>query len=229
MLALSWVQYGSGYRSDLRLLGEACRESGVLFVVDAIQGLGALRLDVERELIDVLAAGSHKLASRAGGPGHSLRLGESRAAVGAPPASGWRSVADIDDWSKFDLTLGPGAKRFECGTLNVYAIDALGVSIAMLEAIGETLEPTVLALAERGRSGARRARFSRSSAGGCAPGSSARPTRTPIPRASPRRLAERGVVVAERLGRLRISPHVYNTEADIGRCLDEIDRVLTSS
>jgi len=46
MLVLSWVQDASGFRSYLARLGKACRERGVLFVVDIIQGLGALALDV---------------------------------------------------------------------------------------------------------------------------------------------------------------------------------------
>jgi selenocysteine lyase/cysteine desulfurase len=60
MLVLSWVQYASGFRSDLARLGEACRERGVLFVVDVIQGLGALALDVEAAHVDVAAGSCHK-------------------------------------------------------------------------------------------------------------------------------------------------------------------------
>jgi hypothetical protein len=41
VVALSWVQFASGFRSDLGRIGRACASRGVLFVVDAIQGLGA--------------------------------------------------------------------------------------------------------------------------------------------------------------------------------------------
>jgi cysteine sulfinate desulfinase/cysteine desulfurase-like protein len=47
-VAVSWVQFSSGYRVDLERIGTACRERGIWFVVDAIQGLGALALDVQR-------------------------------------------------------------------------------------------------------------------------------------------------------------------------------------
>ncbi len=84
MLALSWVQYASGFRSDLARLGAACRERGVLFVVDVIQALGALELDVERELVDVAAASGHKwLLGTEGGPASSTSP-----TGGGPPAAG---------------------------------------------------------------------------------------------------------------------------------------------
>ena len=60
VLASSFVQYGSGFRADLDALGNLCRERDVFFFVDAIQGLGALPLDVQRSGIDALAADSHK-------------------------------------------------------------------------------------------------------------------------------------------------------------------------
>src|SRR5581483_11779323 len=60
VVALSFVEFASGFRNDLTAIGRYCRERDVLFVVDAIQGLGALRLDVERDCIDALSADAHK-------------------------------------------------------------------------------------------------------------------------------------------------------------------------
>ena len=60
ILSLSFVEYASGYRNDLDALGQLCRERGVLFFVDAIQGLGIFPLDVGRTPIDFLAADGHK-------------------------------------------------------------------------------------------------------------------------------------------------------------------------
>src|SRR5690349_6201220 len=60
LLAISFVQYLSGYRADLVSIGEICQRHGCLFLVDAIQGLGAFPLDVERMHIDALAADGHK-------------------------------------------------------------------------------------------------------------------------------------------------------------------------
>ena len=50
----------NGARADLESIGALLRRAGVLFIVDAIQGLGALPIDVHRAQIDLLAAGAHK-------------------------------------------------------------------------------------------------------------------------------------------------------------------------
>ncbi|MEK7829728.1 MAG: aminotransferase class V-fold PLP-dependent enzyme, partial [Acidobacteriota bacterium] len=59
-VSLSFVEFASGFRNDLATIGRHCRERGVLFVVDAIQGLGALKLDVKACSIDALSADAHK-------------------------------------------------------------------------------------------------------------------------------------------------------------------------
>src|SRR5215216_1961989 len=60
VVAISWVQFASGFRADLARIGRFCRERGIIFVVDAIQGLGGLRLDVARDSVDAFAADAHK-------------------------------------------------------------------------------------------------------------------------------------------------------------------------
>src|SRR3984893_13132315 len=60
LLAISFVQYLSGYRADLSAIGEICHRRGCFFFVDAIQGLGAFPLEVENSRIDALAADGHK-------------------------------------------------------------------------------------------------------------------------------------------------------------------------
>src|SRR5262249_28510022 len=60
VLALSCVQFGRGWRADLDAFATLCRERAVFFFVDAIQGLGAFPLDVQRTPVDALAADGHK-------------------------------------------------------------------------------------------------------------------------------------------------------------------------
>ncbi len=60
LLSISFVQFLSGFRADLAGIGEICRRQGVIFVVDAIQGLGAFPIDVQAAHIDALAADGHK-------------------------------------------------------------------------------------------------------------------------------------------------------------------------
>ena len=60
LLSISFVQYLSGYRAPIEAIGEICSRSNCIFVVDAIQGLGAFPLDVRKCNIDALAADGHK-------------------------------------------------------------------------------------------------------------------------------------------------------------------------
>jgi cysteine desulfurase/selenocysteine lyase len=228
MVALSWVQYASGFRSDLERIGRACRELGILFVVDVIQGLGALGLDVEADFIDVAAASAHKWLL--GPEGIALLYVSDRVVERLRPLrSGWRSVRDPFQWTDFDLTWGEGAKRFESGTLNVYGILALGGSLEVLLEIGAAeIEPRVLALANLAARGLANLDFKvvssrhRQETSGIV-------TAIPSGRTADelvKRLNERGVVVAARAGRLRIAPHFYNTADEIERCLEELVRLI---
>jgi cysteine desulfurase / selenocysteine lyase len=224
MLALSWVQYASGFRSDLARLGRACRERRVLFVVDVIQGLGALPLDVEADFVDVAAASAHKWLL--GPEGIGLLYVSDRVVERLRPArSGWRSMQDPFQWTEYDLTWNEGARRFESGTLNAYGIVALGGSLEILLEVGaEEIEPRVLALADLAARGLKELGFAVVS-------SRRRGETSGIVTAVPpgrdaqdlvKRLDERGVVVAARAGRLRIAPHFYNTADEIERCLSEL-------
>ncbi|HEX2165367.1 MAG TPA: aminotransferase class V-fold PLP-dependent enzyme, partial [Thermoanaerobaculia bacterium] len=149
VLALSWVQWTTGFRSDLALLAAACRERDLLFVVDVIQGLGALALDVEAAGVDVAAGSAHKWLLGPEGIA-VLYLGPRAAERLAPARAGWRSVARPFEWEREDLDFAAGALALECGTLNVYGIVALGESIAELLDEGPAeVERRVLAAADR--------------------------------------------------------------------------------
>jgi len=60
LLAISHVEFASGFRNDLDALGDLCRRRGVALFVDAIQGLGPFPIDVTRTPIDFLAADGHQ-------------------------------------------------------------------------------------------------------------------------------------------------------------------------
>jgi selenocysteine lyase/cysteine desulfurase len=227
MLALSWVQYASGFRSDLALLGRACRERGVLFVVDVIQGLGALPLDVERDLVDVAAASSHKWLLGVEGLG-LLYVSDRVIDQLRPARSGWRSMRNTFQWTDYSLSWNDGAKRFESGTLNVYGIVALGGSLEiLLEAGAEALERRVLALADRAARGLADLGFSLVSSR--APGETSGIVAATHPRLNPselvRRLDGKDIVLAARVGRLRFSSHFYNTEEEVDRALEALKEI----
>src|ERR1700722_19371519 len=73
VLTVSSVEFASGFRNDLDLLGQVCREHDLFFCVDAIQSLGVFPLDVQKTPIDALAADGHKwlLGPEGGGSGYA--------------------------------------------------------------------------------------------------------------------------------------------------------------
>ncbi len=227
-VALSWVQYASGFRSDLARIGAVCRERDVLFVVDVIQGLGGLVLDVERDLVDVAVAAAHKWLL--GPEGIGLLYVSDRVVERVRPArSGWRSMRNLYEWTELDLTWNQGAKRFESGTLNVFGIMALGGSLeVILEAGPAAVEERVLALAGRIARGFFDLGFSVISSR--LPGETSGIVTAIHPQRNSEELAQalagRDVILAARAGRLRAAPHFYNTNEEADRLLAVLGEIL---
>ena len=74
MVAISQVQYASGFRADLERIGRAARAHDALLVVDVIQAMGVIPTNVEAELIDVAAGAGHKWLLSSGRRWSSLSL-----------------------------------------------------------------------------------------------------------------------------------------------------------
>ena len=220
IVSLSFVEFASGFRNDLDALGSLCRQRGVLFFVDAIQGLGVLPLDVSRTPIDFLAADGHKWLLGPEGAGLFYIRRELVERL-HPVGIGWNSVVGAFDFSAIDFRLKPHAGRWESGTLNVGGIVALGASLELLLQHGiEAIADRVLELTDYLCERARQA--------GLEVFSSRRPAdRSGIvslivpgdPREVVRRCRDAGLAINQRAGRLRISPHAYNTT-------DELDRLV---
>lgn len=224
VVALSWVQFGSGFRSDLARIGRFCRERNVLFVVDAIQGLGGLRLDVERDYVDVFAADSHKYLL---GPEGIALLYVSEQALPRikPTVVGWMSVKDPENYLDYKLDYREGAARFECGTLNTAGVYGLGAAINLFLEIGpERIENYLLALtgylAEKLESKGYRVISSTSPGENSGIVTCIHPAHTPV--SLYQILLEKHIMVAPRVGRLRISPHFYNTREEVDVLIDTL-------
>jgi selenocysteine lyase/cysteine desulfurase len=221
LLSLSFVEFATGFRNDLDAVAALCRERGVLFFVDAIQGLGVLPLDVGRTPVDFLAADGHKWLLGPEGAGLFFARRD-RIDLLHPVGVGWNSVVGALDFSTLDFRLKPHAGRWESGTLNVGGILALGASLELLQAAGiEAVAARVLELTDHLCEGAARA--------GLRVFSSRRPAERSgivsltVPGGDPAALVRRcradGVVVNHRASRLRVSPHAYNTTEEIDHLL----------
>jgi cysteine desulfurase / selenocysteine lyase len=135
VVALSHVEYASGQRHDLAKIGSFCRENDRLFCVDAIQSLGVLPVDVEAMKIDYLSADGHKwlLGPEGAGVFYCRRELIERT---RPVMVGWMNVIDAQNYGDYNYTLRSDAQRFECGSYNVPGLLSLRASLEMLKGLG---------------------------------------------------------------------------------------------
>lgn len=220
VVTLSFVEYATGFRNDLDAVGALCREKGVLFFVDAIQGLGAIPLDVGKTPIDFLASGGHKWLLGPKGAGLFWIRPELVDRL-HPVSVGWNSVVHAFDFARVELNLKPDARRWESGTMDFGAILGLGASIELLLQCGiETVWRRIVLLTDH--------LCRRAEQAGCRVYSSrADQEKSGIvslelkrdPAGVVKQCRREAIVVNHRAGRLRVSPHCYNT-------LEEIDRLV---
>jgi selenocysteine lyase/cysteine desulfurase len=218
VVAVSSVEFLTGFKSDLQALGTWCKERGVYFVVDAIQSLGAAPLDVRACHVDFVACGGPKWLMGPLGIGfvycHHRLLNELM-----PPFAGSLSVVGWKDWRDYDFTFLPDARRFEIGTPNLIGQVGLLASVRLLMDVGIpaierwTLHLTDLLIEDLQQRGytiasnpARKRRSAIVSFG--VPGD--------VDEAF-QRLSDAKVVVSKREQVIRISPHGYNTGDEIAR------------
>jgi selenocysteine lyase/cysteine desulfurase len=224
LLTVSAVEYASGFRNDLDAIGALCRERGVYFFVDAIQGLGVFPLDMRRTPVDFLAADGHKWLLAPEGAG-IFYLRRELLDLLHPVGVGWNSVVGARDFSTLDFRLKPHAGRWESGSLNVAGITALGASLELLLDIGiPAIAERVLAVTDYLCEQARRRGWDVYSSR--REGEKSAIVSLIVPGHDPRQLMRRcrdaKIVVNQRGGRLRVSPHAYNTTEEIDQLLEVI-------
>jgi cysteine desulfurase / selenocysteine lyase len=227
IVSLSHVEFASGFRNDLDAVGGLCREHGIYFFVDAIQGLGVLPLDVRRTPIDFLAADGHKWLLGPEGAG-IFYVRRELVDLLHPVGVGWNSVVNAEDFSTIDFRLKPHAGRWESGSLNVGGVTALGGSLELLLEVGvPAVTERVLGLTDYLCERAARAGLEVFSSR--RPGDKSGIVSLAVPGADPaglvRRCRAEKIVINQRAGRVRVSPHAYNTTEE----LDRLVEVLTQA
>lgn len=226
-VSVSWVSFATGYRVDLARIGAACRERGIYFVVDAIQGIGGATLDLARLDVDVLACGAQKWLLSPWGTGFVYVRSELLSRL-EPSSVGWMSVRGSDDFSRlvdYDFTFREDARRFEVITLPFQDFAGYDASLELLLELGPAaVESHVAGLADRvvrwadSRRDVRlvtpRDRERRAGIVSLAPRH---------PAAASARLTRAGVAHSLREGAIRLSPHCYNTAAEVDAALEVLE------
>ena len=222
LVALASASYCSGYRIDLEAIGALCADQGVLFSVDAIQTLGAAPVPLAN--VDFLSAGAQKWMLGPSGAG-ILFVKKNRRELLRPAIIGGWNVVSPNFIAQRNVDFEEGGRKFEPGAYTHSVIAGLRAAVdLLLEAGPSEVWQQIRALTQLLRDRIEPAGFQFLS-----------PTeekhRSGIltfrhPQVSSDRLAEAlsksDIVVSLRFDRadcgwLRVSPHFYNTAAEISK------------
>jgi selenocysteine lyase/cysteine desulfurase len=221
-IAVSFVQYCSGFRSNIIELGRRCRETNIFLLVDGIQAIGVLDTDVKEWGVHALACGGHKTLLAPLGIGF-LYCREDLLEALRPAYVGTSSVIKLNrkDWA-IDVANPRDAQRLELGTLNypgIFGLDA-GLDL-LLEAGISNIEKRVLRLSKRLNSGLRQIGYKVISSENPDEQSGIVSVTVPAPQAFIKYLRSAGIrACLMDAGMIRFSLHAYNLDWEIERILE---------
>ncbi|GIK20796.1 MAG: aminotransferase class V-fold PLP-dependent enzyme [Ignavibacterium sp.] len=220
LISVSYVQFLSGYRIDLEKIGKHCKDNDIIFSVDAIQALGAVKLDVEKSNIDFLSCGTQKWLLGFQGLAF-IYLNEKLQRKIIPANIGWLSVNNAWNLLDYQIDLKTTADVFQGGTINALGVCALNASLKLFNDFNfNEVEKRVLEnskyfltkLASIGINGLL-LNSNESELAGIVT------FKIKDPDLVVKKLEQNKIICSQRVGMIRFSPHFYNI-------FDEIDRVV---
>jgi selenocysteine lyase/cysteine desulfurase len=227
LVSVSMVQFHTGYRIDLKKLSHVCRELNIYLSVDAIQGLGALNLDLQEEEVDFISCGVQKWMLALQGLSF-IYVAEKLQEEIQPAYVGWLGVNDAWNMLDYNLSLKESAERFQPGTLSNIGMYALNASLKLFREFGykevekrvisnsqylinELLKigiaPILMGLNKQFLSGIVSFKH-------------------PHAYSLLEILQENKIEAAVREGIVRISPHFYNTEEEINKLIETLKTII---
>jgi len=228
LVALASCHFLTGYRIDLPGIGKALRARNIPFCVDGIQTVGAFPTPVEQ--VDFLAADSHKwlLGPCAAG---LFFVRKSMQEKLRPPIYGWHNVRCPNYVAQEQIAYPPDGRRYEAGSANLLGMVGLHAAMELLLEIGidniaaellrkrAWLVPALQAKGYKVLYADLPATHSSGIVTFHKPGADLA--------ALHQRLIEKNIVTSLRADRsgqryLRLSPHFYNTDAELQRVLELI-------
>jgi cysteine desulfurase / selenocysteine lyase len=229
LVALASANNASGYRIDVEAIGEICAERGILFSVDGIQTLGAFSIPLRN--VDFLSAGAQKWMLGPSGAG-ILFVKKSRHELLRPMMVGGWNVESPNFIAQREIRYENGGRKYEPGGYNNIPIAGMQGAIALLRDVGlSKISERILSLISTLKSKLDPAEFEFLSPDGSADHASFLTFR---PRGVGSEklidaLSQNDIVVSLRIDRenrgwIRVSPHFYNTFAEMERIAEVLNR-----
>jgi len=223
LASISSVHWSDGGAVDLAAVQSALRKQGAGFLVDATHGAGVMRLDVQALDPDFLVFPTYKWVL---GPyGRAFLYVAKRRQDGVPleqTSYGRRAIGSEHTEYMRDTRYVADARRFDMGERDHFiSLEMASIGMEMMAAWGQgAIQQRLQMLTDRLAEGLRNAGVTIADRRLRAPHILSLKFPRGIPEGLIERLAAERVYVAPRLGRIRISPHVYNDEADVDRFID---------
>jgi selenocysteine lyase/cysteine desulfurase len=223
LASISSVHWSDSGSVDLAAVSAALRRQGAAFLVDATHAVGVMKIDVETLDPDFLIFPTYKWVL---GPyGRAFLYVAKRRQDGVPLEQtqyGRRAVGSENSQYMRDTRYVADARRFDMGERDHFiSMEMASIGMEMMAAWGQPgIQERLQMLTDRLADGLRNMGVQMPERRVRAPHILSLKFPRGIPEGLIERLAAERVYVAPRLGRIRISPHVYNDEADVDRFLD---------
>lgn len=223
IVCVNHVQFASGFRLDVAAIGAECRRRGVLFCVDVMESVGAVAVDVRRMNIDVAASGGHKWLLGPGGAAFCYIRPDLLVTI-PPLVAGALSVTDKYNFTRYEPQRAPDAHRFEETWLSLPDLAGLAAAVDLAMDVGlDLIERAVLArtrelsdaLVAAGMTHAAPWPRPAEQTSGIVSFKHPRLPAAPIVEA----LRSAQVLCSQRGEFVRLSPHYYNSDAEVARTL----------
>jgi cysteine desulfurase/selenocysteine lyase len=229
VLSLSVVHFFTGFRYDLKLISEVCRQNNIFLIVDAIQAAGTIEINLEETHVDALCAAAHKWQLSPSGTGFLYVNPQLRSHL-ASPVSGWMHNKNARHFGETDMfTYEPASdtKRYELGTAPYILFAAYEQSLRLLlESRIPYIEDHNIRLAEKMKAFFRELGWKQPETPIPSPFCSVCPPEQFNTADILQRLAQQEVFVAVRANHLRMTPHLYNTDQHIDRFCEAMNSVI---
>ena len=225
LVAISAVQYASGFQADLERVGRAARAVDALFAVDIIQALGAKGFDLDSQFVDIASGASHKWLCAPEGCGMLFVSDRAREMI-EPSFVGWISVETPWDFADREQAFKPNALAYESGTGASALFYGLEQSLKLLTETGlENIDAYLLDLTDQLCDSLSGKNYNILSSRGPGEKSSIvciQHTNGLHCNEIAKQLQESDIIVSPRNERLRIAPHFYNSREDIDRLIETL-------